>query len=1173
MMTFPTFAQFHKSCLGFEPYPWQERVAEGAVHGDWPALIDIPTGLGKTSALLAAVYGVAFQAAQELTPGARSAPQRIIHVVDRRTVIDQTQLILTKVQEAILRHAELQPVREALQELAGPWRTAPAAADQVEPAEPLIVAAIHGESADTGAWLRPTGCSVLTMTPHQLVSRLLFRGYGVSALTRSIHAGLLGVDSLLLFDEPHLSHQAITTLQAILRQQSKAAQLGIPRTRMVFLGATVPPEFRSGTRRGLEVEDKAHSEAARRFTAARPVTLVDTAGTDAAVETALIRAVKEQRKEHGPERRVLVMVNTVAAAQSVHAKLAKLDSDAVLVTSRMRPWDRRRIPLEEATTVVATQCLEVGVDVSFPVLVTEACPYSALLQRLGRLNRDGREADPIAVVIIPQEAKVRPATAAIYGAEPVLATSAYLRSVADAKQRLDLSLEAQSSLNAPLTCWPATPRCATFHEGYTDALVTTYPTPAADLPIDSFVAGPDIPGQTDVLVCWREDLELLANCPPTSDEAVSIPLPAVRAFLAQKSGKIHIADIDHSLEPVADTTWRLRPEVTPYMRQDEGWVVVEDLRDLTPGTFIALPAEAGGYREDTGWDPDSVQQVSDHSLLAALESRRAPVRGGRTAPLTKGTVTPWSKHQGGGSKEVLELLPDLVERLSIGEADQVAADLQAIGLPALSPSLVEGEGEAKVVVSVPTRVEQKVRVSAVHQSLDSHQQQVADTCRSAGVAAGLLPELVDGLVTAGRWHDHGKDDPHFQAYLGNPSPESELWAKSRRGRVSRAVDRVYGRQVGYQVGWRHEGLSAIRCADAGHDWLTVHLVASHHGRSRPLLNSHVQGPGQEELPDHVSAFNRLVEKWGPWGLAYLESILRLADWRASAEPCPTLEPRPATRGESPHTSPGIAGDEIPLEGLLASPVTGWFAIAGLLRAAADCGDPNAVVRWTDLGLPIWQSSMSLERIADQLWHSPQWSQLTAADARLGGGLTAKNQKVAAIDQIAPVLRDAEREGAWLILGLLHDAAKPDAKGMPLPIAAMANNSSYPSVALRARAKTSASDLTAALTDPRQGWGEEQCDGGFDRGPFDGGITGREQIRRRVTRIALAPAALMGMAAFGASNQYGIGTNRTGRKLNLPTPGIPTTWQELGAAVRASGLPALTRVARQPSKSALVWQTE
>jgi CRISPR-associated endonuclease/helicase Cas3 len=88
--------------------------------------------------------------------------------------------------------------------------------------------------------------------------------------------------------------------------------------------------------------------------------------------------------------------------------------------------------------------------------------------------------------------------------------------------------------------------------------------------------------------------------------------------------------------------------------------------------------------------------------------------------------------------------------------------------------------------------------------------------------------------------------------------------------------------------------------------LVLHLVASHHGYARPFapVVPDSSPPGVSgtldgrpifldatartaAVPAHrldsglVDRFWRLVRRYGWWGLAYLEAILRLADWYAS----------------------------------------------------------------------------------------------------------------------------------------------------------------------------------------------------------------------------------------------------------------------------------------------------
>ena len=66
--------------------------------------------------------------------------------------------------------------------------------------------------------------------------------------------------------------------------------------------------------------------------------------------------------------------------------------------------------------------------------------------------------------------------------------------------------------------------------------------------------------------------------------------------------------------------------------------------------------------------------------------------------------------------------------------------------------------------------------------------------------------------------------------------------------------------------------------------IALHVVAAHHGRARPHFPTHERF--DPELPDAVVVdivqqvplrFDRLQRKYGRWGLAWMESLLRAAD--------------------------------------------------------------------------------------------------------------------------------------------------------------------------------------------------------------------------------------------------------------------------------------------------------
>ncbi len=105
---------------------------------------------------------------------------------------------------------------------------------------------------------------------------------------------------------------------------------------------------------------------------------------------------------HRAGQRTLIAVNTVRRARQVASQLAALGADVLLLHSRFNARDRwqqeqRLLKLfgsgrgatPNPPIVVATQVIEVSLDLDFDTLYSDPAPLDALIQRFGRVNRRG----------------------------------------------------------------------------------------------------------------------------------------------------------------------------------------------------------------------------------------------------------------------------------------------------------------------------------------------------------------------------------------------------------------------------------------------------------------------------------------------------------------------------------------------------------------------------------------------------------------------------------------------------------------------------------------------------------------------------------------------------------------------------------------------------------------
>ncbi len=107
-------------------------------------------------------------------------------------------------------------------------------------------------------------------------------------------------------------------------------------------------------------------------------------------------------------QKVLIVANTIGDAQSLYKKLKDgFDvKQSHLLHARFAFRDRQKKEAlvekpKPGTVVIATQVVEVSLDISYDVLITEVAPVDALVQRMGRVNRRG-ENPPAPVIVYRQ---------------------------------------------------------------------------------------------------------------------------------------------------------------------------------------------------------------------------------------------------------------------------------------------------------------------------------------------------------------------------------------------------------------------------------------------------------------------------------------------------------------------------------------------------------------------------------------------------------------------------------------------------------------------------------------------------------------------------------------------------------------------------------------------------
>ncbi len=1001
-LTAADFPTFFRELWEHDPFPWQCEFARRICVGESPEYVAVPTGSGKTACLDAAVFALAVQSFLPIEQ--RTQGRRIFFIVNRRVIVDEAYErageLCKKLRNATPDSVSAR-VAAALRSLSGGTR--PLGRVQIR-------GGIYRDRSWAGALLQPM---IICSTVDQAGSRLLFRGYGVSEQARPIHAALVAQDSMLIVDEAHISRPFIQTLDWVRRYREYrppgSETVCLP-FQFIQMTATPPAGTEDAKMITLSDSDQEHPVLKPRLSGAKIARLITEPlakgkAREKQMATRLTKEAQAILEDHKP-RSIAIMVNRVATARAVAEEMEKKHKGRVtLLIGRMRPLDRehstRKIqgllktgatpqPEDGPHIVVSTQCLEVGADLDFDALVTEAASLDALRQRFGRLNRAGREVIARAVVVLPGEQdlaldKLDDAAPSdpIYG-NAIPRTWSWLRSIAQ-NEEVDFGINAMTSAVKQLRAdspdslagmLSPTSDAPVMLPAYLDCWVQTNPAPAADPDVALFLHGPQR-DMAEVHVCWRGDLpeneagepwtEILSLCSPTTLECLPVPLHVFRQWMNSRGTFTDSSGDAGEAPQIIDRRDKVESRGVPIFiwRGPDESKFANVASDIHPGDTLVLRAQSGGWNAlgHLPEAPDDPQEKSDGKPRVAdirrLDLAEVGIAKGRRLGVMRIHHPLWptperdtaaaalvelsrSKECEWTITEIRDLLARLLEDESSGwnlNDQQRAAichlkerklsELSVIPYPdqegfvISSRVLMEEVGADDETDSEDSDADALLETkSSQPQELSHHTGDVLARIESSFAMLQVSPWR-DALVTAAELHDWGKADSRFQALLRSTTPFAAMasgvvLAKSGSIPSSAAARRTASERAGLPKGFRHEMLSVQMAetevgstalpTEPSLRALVLYLIATHHGYGRPFaptvkddappdvtlpMNEKtlaITSEQRSERPSHAldsgiaERFWQMTRHHGWWGVAFLETILRLADQQASANP-------------------------------------------------------------------------------------------------------------------------------------------------------------------------------------------------------------------------------------------------------------------------------------------------
>ncbi|HVC96111.1 MAG TPA: CRISPR-associated endonuclease Cas3'', partial [Pirellulales bacterium] len=739
------------------------------------------------------------------------------------------------------------------------------AAENGDTGHRIAVHLLMGGEDKTDWVLYPERDAILIGTQDMLLSRALNRGYAASRARWPMEFGLLNNDCLWVFDEVQLMGSALATSAQLDSFRNGGKQHdGFGRygtCKSLWMSATIQPDWLETVDHALPAEapfgltkEEWHDEAsdlAKRLWATK--TLKAARNRLEKKPALLAEEIAESHSAaNGDEGKTmtLVVVNTVeraarlfVAIEKMNAK-RKLAADLLLIHSRFRPPERKQIVEKllsdrppKGRIVVSTQVVEAGVDISAKLLFTELAPWASLVQRFGRCNRKGEiEGAEVHWIDVADDDYAPYETAELENARQLL-------------QGIGESPGTNvGSASLPDVELPYRPLHVLRRKDLIDLFDTTPDLAGNDIDISRFLRDGD---DHDVQVFWRDVAETVSpddidEKPGRREELCPVGVGNFREFITKANNQVWRWDF-------LDERWR---RATYDM--------------VFPGQVFLVSSSAGGYSMELGWTGDADDAPVTPLASETIKEERSTES--EALSQTRGCWQSIAEH----TDEVCGELERVLDELG-GEAPRAAVTIAARwhdwgkAHPSFEAKLrhtarMSGPGRA-----IRQRAGQFIAKAPSHAWLRPHElgtvidseadqrrrhfrHELASALAVLQLPSECIPDALRDLVAYLVAAHHGKVRLSIRSLPGEQRPPS---INGEPPRFARGV-------------W--EGDTLPRTDLGGGIWTS---------EIKLKLEPMVLGCGADGSRSWAARMLSLRDSFGLFRLAFLESLLRAADWRAS----------------------------------------------------------------------------------------------------------------------------------------------------------------------------------------------------------------------------------------------------------------------------------------------------